>query len=372
MCDSGRGERFMRTVVLCLAVLSCAATGMAQGVPGGVPGQSPAEGVPNRRMPGPGGQTMARPNRQNTSIPPNASLVTLEGVCSAARSADSSSACKTVLTRAQLDRVMDDLGLDTAPAVRRQFVINYARLLAASELAKQRHLDTSPTVAREIQVQLELTRMQVLTSSLLQAVQQEAEKVPQEEIQQYYTDHQGNFENAEVRRLSVPTAAPTTSGQLLDSAVVKAKLEEFRDRAAATEDFTQLQQELYTDLGITAPAPPTKLSLMHRENLSPDEAKVFELKEGEVTEVLDSPGALTIQRLVSKHTISMESARPEIEAVLLGQRLQRELHEATKSVKAEFNLKYLEQPTEPELFPASLLGPRSLSRGPLSTMRSRP
>ena len=362
----------MRTVVLCFAVLSCAAVGMAQGNPGGAPMQPRAGSFANRRPAGPGAQSVGRPNRQNTTIPPNAPLVTLDGICSAGKNEVPSSACKTTLTRAQLEHLMDDLGMDPSPTTRHQFVINYARLLAASELAKQRHLDTNPAVAREMQVQLELTRMQVLTTSLLQGVQEEAERIPPAEIQQYYTDHQGNFEQAVLRRLSVPTAAPTSSGQPLDSAVVKAKLEELRDRSAAAEDFSQLQQELYSTLGITAPLPPTKLTLMHRENLTPEEAHVFELKAGEVSGVLESPGTLSILKLVSKNMISMESARTEIEAVLLSERLQRELHEATKGVKADFNLKYLEQPTEPELFPASLLGPKSLSRGTLSTMRSRP
>jgi hypothetical protein len=149
-------------------------------------------------------------------------------------------------------------------------------------------------------------------------------------------------------------------------------MEELRERATAGEDFSQLQQEAYADLGIKGNLPPTKLSIMHRENLLPDEAKAFDLKLGDVSEVLDSQGGFTILKLVSKNFVPVEAARAEIEAVLLREHMHRVLQDATKDIKAQFNLKYLEMSSAPELFPTSLIGPVPTRRGQPPSVPSMP
>lgn len=63
----------------------------------------------------------------------------------------------------------------------------------------------------------------------------------------------------------------------------------------------------------------------------------------------------------------MEFGRPEIEALLLHDRMREGLRDTTRSVKTQFNLKYLESPTARELFSPSLLSPMPGGRGiPLS------
>lgn len=79
--------------------------------------------------------------------------------------------------------------------------------------------------------------------------------------------------------------------------------------------------------------------------------------------MLNSEGAILVLKLDSKKTISMEDARTEIETLLIHDRLDQELRDATKSVKAQFNLKYLEMQSAPELFPPSILAPGSMKRG---------
>jgi hypothetical protein len=104
----------------------------------------------------------------------------------------------------------------------------------------------------------------------------------------------------------------------------------------------------------------------------PDEAKAFDLKLGDVSEVLDSQGGFTILKLVSKNFVPVEAARAEIEAVLLREHMHRVLQDATKDIKAQFNLKYLEMSSAPELFPTSLIGPVPTRRGLLPSVPSMP
>jgi hypothetical protein len=354
----------MRTVLICTIALISIQPLIAQRKPEPVPAQNPTTISAAQRVDRRGPQRLRKsPTRGNTDVPPNAPVVTLEGVCDRSQKNASVKDCKTVITRAQMDALINVLQPDASPMARRQFAITYARLIAASDIAEQRHLDVSPAVVKELQVQLKLARMQVLTESLLQAIQRQTEDIPDTEIQKYYTEHQGYFEQAGLQRVYVPKSAATESGQPLDSAAVKARADELHARAAAGEEFDMLQQEAYKSLGIKATPPPTRLGLMPRSKLSPDEAKVFDLAPGDVTQVLESQDALIILKLESKQTISVESARPEIEALLLHDRMQDGLREATKSVKAQFNLKYLESQTAPELFPPSLMSPASGRRG---------
>lgn len=355
----------MRTVLICTIGLICIEPLIAQSKPEPVRPQNPTMIVAAQRVDRRGPQRIKRSPaaHRNTEVPPNAAVVTLEGVCDRSQKNASVKDCKTVVTRAQMDALINVLQPDASPMARRQFAINYARLIAASDIAEQRHLDINPAVVKELQVQLKLARMQVLSESLLQAIQRQTEDIPQSEIEKYYTEHQAYFDQAGLQRIYVPKSAATETGQPLDSAAVKARADELRARAAAGEEFDKLQQEAYKSLAIKATPPPTKLGLMPRSKLSPDEAKVFDLEPGDVTQVLESQDALIILKLESKQIVSIESARPEIEALLLHDRMQNGLRDATKSVKADFNLKYFESQTAPELFPPSLMSPASGKRG---------
>jgi hypothetical protein len=93
------------------------------------------------------------------------------------------------------------------------------------------------------------------------------------------------------------------------------------------------------------------------------------MQPGGVSPLLASENAILILKLESKKTFSMEDSRTEIETMLLHDRMEQELRDATKNVKAQFNLKYLEMPTAPELFPPSLLTPGAAKRGISSTVR---
>jgi PPIC-type PPIASE domain len=353
----------MRTVLMCAVVLICAESALAQGAPQAPPVQNPAGNLSQYRMPRRGARRPGKPTRSTPELPPNTPVLTLDGVCDRPHKVSPASDCKTVITRAEMDSLINTLEPDAPSTANRQFSINYARLLAASDLAEQRHLDSNPEVAKELQVQVKLARMEVLADSLLREIRQQTEAIPEPEIRKYYAEHQNYFEQVELERVYLPKSAPD-NGQPAGNDPVQAKAEELQTRAAAGEDFDQLQQEAYKDLGIKGTLPPTKLGFLPLTKFSADDAKlVFEMQPGGVTPLLNSEGAILILKLDSKKTISMEDARSEIETLLMHDRLDQELREATKSVKAQFNLKYLEMQTAPELFPPSILAPGSMKRG---------
>ncbi len=354
----------MRLALVCSITLACVAPVIAQ---------SPQAGpIPMSRqeMRRKGIQALGKPVSPTLEVAPETPVVTLEGVCDRPQVAGAKG-CKTVITRAQLDSMIELLAPETPQSARRQFVINYARLLAASEVAQRKHLEKEPAVIKELQAQLKLARMQVLASTLYRQIEEQAANVPASEIQKYYTDHQANFDEGDVLRLTIPKAAPTESGQPLDASALKATADALRARAAAGEDFDQLQQAAYKELGLKAPPSATKLNKVRRTRLAPDEAKVFDLKAGEVSEVMESPAAFVILKLDSKQSIPIETAGSEIKSILRQARLEQEIQSASKNVKAQFNLTYLEMPAAPELFVAPALARPGVVPGTPPNGRSR-
>jgi hypothetical protein len=351
-------------------MLACAAPMIAQGRQAGFDLQNPAAPLSRRQMLMRRAQPLGKPVSTNREVPPDTPVVTLEGVCDHSQ-APGTKDCKTVITRAQMDSIIDLLAPGTPQDARPQFAIKYARLLAASGVARREHLEKDPVVVNELEAQLKLVRMQVLANTLYHQMQEQAENVPMSEIQKYYAEHQANFDQGEVWRLYVPRTVAATSGQPLDASAIKAKADELRERAAAGEDFDQLQREAYKNMGINVAPPLTKLNVVRRTSLPQDEAKVFDLNVGELSPVLESQGALVILKLGSKQSIPVESAGPEIKSILQRDRLQQELQSATNNVKAQFNLQYLDMPSAPELFPPTALAQPGAKSGTASNLRSR-
>src|SRR4051794_28393742 len=127
-------------------------------------------------------QTPAEPE---VELPPDTPVITLDGVCDKPHA----KVCKTVITRAEMDSIMNILVPDSSPAARRRFVIRYARLLAASSVASSKHLDKDRAIANAMKTQVEFARMQVLGNALYRQMDDQAKGATDADIQKYYNDH---------------------------------------------------------------------------------------------------------------------------------------------------------------------------------------
>jgi PPIC-type PPIASE domain len=334
-----------------LLILLCAVSVFAQPGQANQDGQSAAPTPPKQGITTATTRHAGSEPRDGGKIPPDAPVVILERPCDQPRKGTRQSDCKSVVTRAEIDSLLDVLQPNATPEAQRQFAVDYARLVAASEAAKRRHLDADPAVAKQVQMQQELVYMQVLANTLYRQIEAEASNVPIPEIENYYSEHQLEFEQGELRRLVVPKQISTPGAPPLDASILKTKAEELQARAAAGEDFNKLQQSAYEDLGIKGATSSTKLGMMRRANLSAEESKVFDLDLGQVTQVLDSPSAFLVLKLETKKLLSLEDAKAEIIPFLQRERARQEIRDATESGKAQFNLQYLGLASAPELFP---------------------
>jgi hypothetical protein len=339
----------MRFVLISTFTLLCAAPLFAQGSLAETPMNNPAAITSKQERSSQQALPEGKSSPTAAEVTPDAPVVTLEGICDEPR-APGTKACRIVITRGQMDSLIDEVSPAASPAARTTFAISHARFLAAADASQRQHLENDPAVAAELQAQLNLTRVRVLAKAFYHRIEEQATNVPDSEIQKYYMEHQANFEQGEVRRLTIPRSTLTNPLQPMDGQDVKAKMDELVARAAKEEDFDQVQQEAYIMFGITAAPPPTKLTMVGRASLRPNEATVFDLKAGEVTQALNSPDAFVILKLESKQLVPIEVAQSEFKPILQQQRRTEALQSAAKNVTAEFNLAYLGTSTAPELF----------------------
>ncbi|HKT89665.1 MAG TPA: peptidyl-prolyl cis-trans isomerase [Candidatus Sulfotelmatobacter sp.] len=327
----------------------------------------------------------AQPTTPDTaaSVPPTAAVITIIGVCpaqtqaaatkgTAAKTATKASAektpaadCKTVITKAQFEKLADALAPNVTPQLKRQLAGLLPRMIAMSDAAKKQGIDKTPQYAET----LKFVKMQVLANDLQRKIQKEAADVPPAEIEAYYKQNPEAYEQYTVERLFVPRTKQndnevkaededkdkdqkmTDDEKKAKEAAEKAKAEEneqsmtklaedLRDRAAKGEDFTKLQKEAFEAAGMKIESPTVNLPNLRRTGLPPTHASVFDLKPGEVSQVISDAGGHYIYKIVSKNEMPFDQAKNEIHSKLQNDRMRDMMENVNNSFKTETNEAY--------------------------------
>jgi hypothetical protein len=338
----------------------------------------------------------------SASVPATAAVITITGVCSAqpkpavaegttakpvsaakTPAAISPAECKTVITKAEFEKLASHLAPNVTPQMKKQLATLLPRWLASSNEAKKKGLDKTPQFEDRVKV----LKMQILTQELQQKIQEEAAKISPEEIEKYYKEHADSYEQFNLDRLFVPrTKQPDAEAKLEDEkndkqseeaqkakqAAEKAKVEEgeqamtklaesLRARAASGEDFAKLQKEAFEGAGMKMQSPTVNLPSVRRNTLPPTHAAVFDLKAGEVSPVIDDAGGHYIYKVNSKTEIPLDQATNEIHGKLQNDRMRQMMDELNNSFKVETNEAYFGPSA-----PAGPMGGRP-GPGPMST-----
>ncbi len=356
----------MRKSWLLCALLGAMAWGQAQPVqtpaPPAGPGEAPKTG------------NAATPTA--VEVPENAAVITIVGVCSPAPKAAAVSKtaagkeaaakkpadCKTVITRAKFEKLAGALQQGTTPLTPQQKHMLAAQLpglIAMSEAAEEKGLEKSV----RFEETMKFLKMRVLSAELQKVVQEEADNVPEQEIDEYYKKNPEAYEQFSLERLFIPrfkqeNAEKSNPEEKLSEEQQKAKeaadrakqeqgekdmtklADSLRARAAAGEDFPKLQKEAFEAAGMKMDAPTVSLPTVRRTGLPPGHVAVFDLKVGEISQVLSDNGGHYVYKVVSKQTLPMEQVKQEIHATLKMQRIKEMTDKYTNSYKAETNEAY--------------------------------
>ncbi len=309
----------------------------------------------------PGSAAAAAPS--TAQVPLDSAVITLKGVCYPA-----AVGCSTVVSRSDFEKIIQVVQPQMPFKMQRQVATGYSQLLSMSIEAKKRGLENSPRVQERAKIAV----MQALQRELVETVQEAAGKISDADVEKYYNDHKSNYEQAEMQRLFVPnapqpeekgdrkvtamgtkagtkagaaakagTAAKTTVAKpVATEATMKALATKLRARAVTGADFAKLQVEAFTAASIKAAAPDTKMAKVTRATLPPNHRAAFDLKTGDVSEIIPEGNGYYIYKMGAKSTQPLDDAKNEIRTALKGERMQQAMEAISKMGAPELNDAY--------------------------------
>jgi hypothetical protein len=234
----------------------------------------------------------------------------------------------------------------------------YPRLLAMSQAAEKEGLDKAPRFKET----MKFARMQILTNELQRKVQDEASKVPDQDVADYYQKNPEVYQEFNLDRIFVPRLKQVEADEKegdkeekLTEEQQKAKEEQekakeaqseqemtkladsLRTRAAAGEDFMKLQKDAFEAAGMKMDAPTVNLPKVRRTGLPPAHVAAFDLKPGETSQVISDPGGHYIYKVNSKEQVPLEQVKNEIHSTLQSQRTRDAMDKFQNSFQVETN-----------------------------------
>lgn len=342
----------------------------------------------------------------SASVPESAVVLTIDGVCpaqpkpaaTAAKGASvkpaadtkttttkpSPADCKTTITKAQFEKLINSLAPNATLQQKKQLAGLLPRLVAMSAEAKKEGMDKTESYKETVK----FVQMQVLTNQLQRKIQDDAGKISPTEIEAYYKGHQDMFEQFNVDRLFVPRTkqgqpeakeeddkdekltdeqkkskeeAEKTKAAANEQAMTKLA-DDLRTRAAAGEDIVKLQKEAFEAAGMKIESPTVNLPSVRRTGLPPGHVAIFDLKAGEVSQVISDSGGHYIYKMNSKAEMTLDQATNEITGKLKNDRMREKMEALNNSFKTEKNEAYFGPDT----------GPMPPPRGPRPGMGMRP
>ena len=338
------------------------------------------QAAPSAPPPAPAGSQVAphapaSPMDASASVPADAAVITINGVCApqpkpaaaaasktgakAAPAKTGSASCKTIITKAQFEKLAGSVAPSVTPQLKRQLSTALPRFYALSAEARKEGLDKTD----EYKEMMKFVQMQILTNQLQRKVQKEASDVPAAEIEKYYKDNPEAYTQYNFDRLFVPRVKQgeneakeddeklTEEQQKAKEAADKTKAEEnekamskvaedLRERAAKGEDFMKLQKEAFEAAGMKVDTPNVVLSNVRRTGLQAAHAAAFDLKPGEVSQVISDAGGHYIYRLNSTSQLPFEQAKNEIHSKLQSDRVRDKMEKLNTSFTADLNQEY--------------------------------
>jgi len=310
-----------------------------------------------------------------SNVPPQTAVITLNGVCdvtlngtpktpprtaagaktgttAAHTEASSAGACKTEITRADFDKLIQTVA-PTAPAsARRQIAARYVQFLTAANEGIKLGVDKDPAFPE----QLALMRLQLLAQEAERKLQSEASNVSDADAKNYYDQNQSAFEEVTLTRIFIPrtpparaaatqtaaAGAPTAGAQVQQSATdAEAIAKSAHDQLVVGGDPEKIEKSAFEQLKNTATPPTTKFGAKRRGTLPPtQEQKVFTLKAGDVSEVLSDTVGYTIYRVDSKQQLPFDQVKDQAKQRITQQRLSDVRQQITGGSKADYNDAY--------------------------------
>lgn len=228
----------------------------------------------------------------------------------------------TNITRADVDFLIDGLSPRAQEAIaargRKPVGDEYAMMVLLSQKAEAQHLDTLPSFQRR----MALERRQILAQEAYQKLAGSIQVSPAE-VSNYYTTHKSDFpEEAKLHEFVVRKKAANAkrSDPGLTETEAKARLAEIQKAVESGTDLTAVAKK-YDVQNVVMVNP--KAVTVRKGEMRPDLDKTaFALQPNQFSAPIDTPQALVMFQLVSRHQPDLKTVTPQIENTLRQQKLK--------------------------------------------------
>lgn len=293
----------------------------------------------------------------DSKVPPDAPVITIKGVCD--KSGTTASDCKTVVTREQFEKMISVIQPNMPKPQQKQFASRYVNVLLLADKAHDLGLDKGPAFDE----QMYLARIQILARLGGEQMQKDAGKVSDSDIDAYYNEHHGDYRTITYERIYVPkqkqldTAAQKPNdpdaqkkGQASQEEM-KAEADKLRARAVAGEDFSKLQQEAYDFAGTKLKANNAPVQKVRKTALPATDAAIFDLKKGEVSQVLNDPQGYMIYKIEDFQDLPLSDVKEEVSRTLQGEKIRKASENLQKTAASDtsYDDAYFGVPAPPTL-----------------------
>src|ERR1051326_7383090 len=277
-----------------------------------------------------------------SKVGPDDAVLTIKGACPDTQ--PSAADCRVVVTRAEFERMVKAIQPTMDKQTQQHLAKSYPEFLVMAQEAEKRGLDRTPEFSERIR----FARLQILSQELVHQLQDESAKVPDKDIEQYYQQHSSEYEQAVVERIVIPNRRETKPGvKNGDEQAMTKEADALRARAAAGESFTKLQKEVYEFAGVAGNTEPNpNMGKLRRRGLPLAHASVFNLKPGEVSQVISNGTGHYIYKINSKETQAIDEVKPEITNSLRRARMQALIQSIQQRVNTEENRAYFGAPVK--------------------------
>jgi peptidyl-prolyl cis-trans isomerase C len=274
---------------------------------------------------------------QTSPAPKPASKPAAQSAATAAASSSEKVVLKvgdTKVTQAEVDFLIGNLN----PQVRQTVVTRgrkpvgdeYAMMVLLSQKAHDEHLEATP----EIQRKIELEKLQILAQEEYQKIAAGIQISP-DEINTYYTGHKSDFpEEAEIREFVVTKkAADAKAGDPgLSAEEAKTRLAEIQKAVEAGTNLDEVAKKFNVPNAVMVN--PKPVTIQKGQMIPALDKAAFDLLPNQFSAPLDTPRAVVLLQMLSRHQPDVKTVTPQIEDNLR----QEKVRTALDDMKAKANI----------------------------------
>ena len=241
----------------------------------------------------------------------------------------------TQITQKQFEEMYSDFLKDQGGAAipkKKTTAENFAGGLMLAQEAVVQGLNKKPEIERE----LEMNRIQILSNAEYNQLQEKA-KPSMQEVETYYNSHLEDFDEVAIRRVFIYKQSDHTDGHGLPEAEAQARATEIRKALTTGGDAKAVIKDTKDALDVE---PLT----FRRDDLPALMKNAFDMKPGEWSQVSDTPDALILFEVVHKGRLTLGQATKEIETRVQGQKLREEMDALKKKTGVWLDDEYFAGP----------------------------